>query len=82
MIIKTTDYFENEVIGKKRPYMKREWCLAAITDPDHKMLQEDGRIRYYKYIVEAEKYVRVITLEDGVTVHNIFYDRRFKPKQH
>lgn len=55
--------------------------MAAITAPDHKVLQPDGRIRYYKYIEDAQKFVRVITLEDGETVHNIFYDRRFKPKE-
>ncbi|NBX02765.1 MAG: hypothetical protein EBR02_01600 [Alphaproteobacteria bacterium] len=79
--MKTTHYFATEVLGKKRPYMKREWCMAAITAPDHKVLQPDGRIRYYKYIEDAQKFVRVITLEDGETVHNIFYDRRFKPKE-
>jgi len=80
--MKTTSYFEDEVLGKKRPHMKREWCKRALQNPDHKMLQSDGRMRYYKYITEAQKFVRVITLEDGETVHNIFFDRRFKPKGH
>jgi len=80
--MKTTRYFEEEVIGKKRAYMKREWCIEAIKNPDETLLQDDGRFRYYKYIEEVEKFVRVITLEDGETVHNIFFDRRFKPKQH
>lgn len=80
--MKTTHYFETEVLGKKRPHMKREWCEQAICSPDHKMLQDDGRIRYYKYIAEVQKFVRVITLEDGKTVHNIFFDRRFKPREH
>lgn len=80
--MKTTEYFEREVMGKKRPFMKREWCQQAIHFPDHKMLQDDGRIRYYKYIEETRKFVRVITLEDGETVHNIFFDRRFKPERH
>jgi hypothetical protein len=80
--VKTTRYFEEKVMGEKRPYMKREWCMEALRAPDHKMLQSDGRIRYYKYITEAQKFVRVITLADGETVHNIFFDRRFKPKEH
>jgi len=62
--------------------MKREWCLEAINFPDHTVLQDDGRLRYYKYIEEAQRFVRVITLEDGETVHNIFFDRRFKPQEH
>jgi hypothetical protein len=80
--VKTTWYFENKVLGKKRRYMKREWCEAAMHSPDHKVVQADGRVRYYKYIAEAEKFVRVVTLADGKTVHNIFFDRRFKPKEH
>ena len=79
--MKTTRYFEEEVMAKKRPYMKRRWSKEAIESPDYKMLQPDGRMRYYKYIAEAQKFVRVITLEDGETVHNIFFDRRFKPKE-
>ena len=82
IFMKTTRYFEEDVLAKKRPYMKREWCLEAISSPDYKMLQSDGRIRYYKYITEVQKFVRVITLEDGETVHNIFFDRGFKPKEH
>lgn len=30
------------------------------------------------YIEEAGKYLRVITLEDGETFHNAFFDRRYK----
>ena len=28
---------------------------------------------------EAGKYLRVVTEPDGETVHNAFFDRRFKP---
>jgi hypothetical protein len=28
-------------------------------------------------VPEAQHYLRVVTLEDGVTVHNAFFDRRF-----
>ncbi len=41
-------------------------------------VQSDGRIKKWKYIDEAEKYLRVILLEDGETVHNAFFDRNFK----
>jgi hypothetical protein len=30
------------------------------------------------FIEEAQKYLRVVTLADGETVHNAFFDRRFK----
>ena len=34
--------------------------------------QVEGRIRYWKYIPELKTYLRVVTLEDGETVHNAF----------
>jgi hypothetical protein len=39
--------------------------------------QSDGRIRKWGYISEVDKYLRVILLEDGETVHNAFFDRNF-----
>lgn len=43
-----------------------------------KEVQTDGRIRKWKFIEEVGKYLRVILLEDGETVHNAFFDRNFK----
>ena len=41
----------------------------------------DGRIRWWgKIMVAGEarpRYLRVVTLEDGETVHNAFFDRNF-----
>ena len=41
-------------------------------------MQIDGRIRHWIYIAELSKYFRVVTLEDGETIHNAFPDRNFK----
>jgi hypothetical protein len=41
-------------------------------------MQDDGRIRYWIYIEEYKKYLRVVFLEDGETIHNAFFDRNFK----
>lgn len=38
----------------------------------------DGRIRKWGHISEVGKYLRVILLEDGETVHNVFFDRDFE----
>lgn len=39
-----------------------------------------GRIRRWAAIEEMEgRYLRVILLSDGETVHNAFFDRSFKP---
>ena len=74
-----TDYFRDDVLAK-RTYIRLEWCQAAITDPVRKEVQvEDGRIRHWIFVPELDKFLRVVTLADGVTVHNAFPDRRFKP---
>jgi len=75
--MKTTKYFEEQVL-RKRPYLKREWCERAIEDPVRREKQGDDRVRHWIFIEEAGKYLRVVTLEDGVTVHNAFFDRDFE----
>ena len=44
--MKTTRYFTEQVL-KKRPYIKLEWCEQAIKEPVRKLVQEDGRIRFW-----------------------------------
>ena len=77
--MQTTDYFRNDVMVK-RPYIKAEWLELALASPVRREIQaEDGRIRHWVWIDELSRYLRVVTLEDGTTVHNAFPDRRFKP---
>jgi len=73
-----TEYFRNDVL-LKRPYIRLEWCRMAIEQPYRRELQDDGRFRHWVFIQELDKYLRVVTLEDGITLHNAFPDRRFKP---
>jgi len=74
-----TEYFRNDVLVK-RSYLRAEWCAEAIANPLRREVQiEDGRIRHWVFVVELGRYLRVVTLADGVTVHNAFPDRRFKP---
>ncbi len=63
----------------RRPYLEEEWLDLALSTPLRVEVQENGRIRYWVYVVEAEKYLRVVTESDGETVHNAFFDRRFRP---
>ena len=63
----------------RRPYLKIEWIEYVLKNPIHKELQTNGRIRRWAFISEMSKYLRVITEPDGETVHNAFFDRRFKP---
>lgn len=61
-----------------RAAIKEEWIAQTIVTPVKTMIQSDGRIRKWKFIDEAGKYLRVILLPDGETVHNAFFDRDFK----
>ncbi len=79
-MIKTTPYFENSV-RKRRSFIKDEWIKFVIEKPETVELQPDGRIRRWAYIEELGKYLRVITLDDGVSVLNAFPDRDYKKKQ-
>lgn len=76
-VVKTTRYFIEQVL-RKRSYIKPAWVKKALTKSIHKELQTDGRIRHWIYIKELKKYLRVVTLADGKTVHNAFPDRNFK----
>ena len=74
-----TDYFEKEVL-RKRPYLKKEWCIQVIEKPIRFEPQEHNRHRFWGEIAELEgRYLRVVTLADKATIHNAFPDRRFKP---
>ena len=77
-MVKTTWYFEERVLRIKRPYLRREWCEAVVRDPIHSEAQYDGRVRHWAFVNELGKYLRVVTLEDGETIHNAMPDRRFK----
>jgi hypothetical protein len=74
-----TEYFEKEVL-RKRSYLKKEWCIRVVEVPLRSEPQEMNRYRFWGRIDELEgRVLRVITLEDKITIHNAFPDRGFKP---
>ncbi len=74
-----TPYFENVVL-RRRQYLKREWCAYVLQHAVRMEPQEGNRYRFWAAIPELEgRYLRVVTLADMVTVHNAFPDRRFRP---
>lgn len=79
--MKCTQYF---LFVKRRPdraIIKEEWISKTIDNPLKTEVQVDGRIRKWCFIEEVGKYLRVILLEDGETVHNAFFDRNFKEEK-
>ena len=76
---KYTDYFENEVL-RKRPYIKKEWCVYVMGNAVKSEPQEHNRYRFWAALPELDgRYLRVITLADKLTIHNAFPDRGFRP---
>ena len=79
--MKTTNYFNN-FASQKHPEVQREWIERVLADPVKKEVQANNRISYWRNIEEAEgRVLRIITLEDGETVHNAFFDRNFYKRQ-
>jgi hypothetical protein len=73
-----TEYFENAVL-KKRPYLRKEWCIRVVEKPIRSEPQEQNRYRFWGQIDELDGYLRVVTLEDKCTIHNAFPDPGFTP---
>ncbi|MGR3179586.1 MAG: hypothetical protein ACUZ8E_16205 [Candidatus Anammoxibacter sp.] len=79
--MQTTQYFKYTRKRPDRAYIKDKWIDFVINNPIREETQTDGRIRKWAKIKEASKYLRIILLEDGITVHNAFFDRSFKEEQ-
>ena len=76
--IKFTQYF---VYTRRRPdraKIKMKWIEETVKNPEYQEMQSDRRIRKWKKIEEQGRFLRVILLPDGATVHNAFFDRNFK----
>jgi len=78
--VKFTRYFEAMRQRPDRAKIKLEWIERVVRNPMKEIIQQDGRIRRWAPILEAEgKHLRVILLPDGETLHNAFFDRSFEP---
>ena len=77
--MKTTQYFQYIRTRPDRARILDEWIVQAVEQPIREEQQLDGRVRRWAYIDAEDKYLRVIVLNDGETVHNVFFDRNFKP---
>jgi hypothetical protein len=78
--VQATRYFTEQVL-RKRPYIELQWCESVIQVPLRREAQPDGRIRFWGAVVDPRdgktRYLRVVTLDDGLTIHNAFFDRDF-----
>jgi len=77
--MKCSQYFEAVRQREDRKTIRLEWIERVMRSPEREQVQADGRIRRWARIEEAEgRYLRVVLLPDGETVHNAFFDRSFK----
>ena len=76
--MKFTQYFLYTQKRPDRAGIKLEWIREAIENPIRVEVQSDGRIRKWTKVKELNRFLRVILLEDGKTVHNAFFDRTFR----
>ena len=78
--MKTTKYFDYMRCRPDRATIKSEWVQRVISKPVAEVTQADGRVRIWGRIDEMDgRYLRVVLLPDRITVHNAFFDRRFRP---
>ncbi|HXD84302.1 MAG TPA: hypothetical protein VN599_07705 [Rudaea sp.] len=78
--MRVTRYFEQTRVRPDRRAILDEWIERVVHAPVARRVQADGRIRCWGMIAEADgRYLRVVLLDDGVTVHNAFFDRDFQP---
>ena len=74
-----TDYFQTQVLSR-RPYLRKHWCIWVIENAVCMEAQELNRFRFWAPVSAlGDRYLRVVTLEDKVTIHNAFPDRGFRP---
>ena len=77
----TTRYFTEQIL-RKRSYLTVALCRSVLANPLRRVVQGDGRIRHWGRIIlpnETEtRILRVVTLDDGQTLHNAFIDRNYR----
>src|SRR4051812_9804022 len=79
--MKMSGHFDDDV--SKRPdriNIREEWREWALHEPEYTEPQHNGWIRHWIYVTEQGKWLRVVILEDGETVHTNFWDRGFQEK--
>ena len=78
--MKTTRYFDEIRQRPDRAVIEEIWIERVVSRPERERAQTDGRLRRWGRVPEAgNRWLRVVVLADGATVHNAFFDRRFKP---
>jgi hypothetical protein len=79
--MKTSGHFDDDV--SKRPDrvdIKEEWRERALREPEYLEPQNNGWTKRWIRVEEQGKWLRLVVLEDGETIHTNFWDRGFAEK--
>jgi len=79
--LKYHSYFLSNVFIR-RPYLTEEKIENVLLHYEERVVQENGRIAYHGYDVEAKRFLKVIveTENKEQIIFNAYYDRSYKPK--
>lgn len=80
--LKYHPYFLNSVVVR-RPYLTEEKIENVIFHHEEKVIQENGRIAYHGYDLDAKKFLKVIVEIENkeLIIFNAYYNRNYKTKQ-
>lgn len=74
-----TIHFEQNRALEDRSIIPDSDVVAVLAAPVRVERQANGRTRHWGWVPRLNRWLRVVTLEDGETVHTAFLDRRFQP---
>ncbi len=75
-----TRYCAFEVMARaERRAITADMIVSVLDRPTRRMVQDNGRVRYWGLIHDLGNYLSVITLADGETVHTYYIDEDFAP---
>ncbi len=75
-----TMYYDQD--ASKRPDRQMiavDEITATILEPQHSVLQENGRTSLLRFFGHHRHWLRVVVNSDRQTVHNAYLDRSFRP---
>lgn len=59
--------------------------MDVVAAPLRREVQEDGRLRFWGRVRDPRdanvRVLRIVTLSDGETIHNAFFDRGYRDDQ-
>ncbi len=75
-----TRYCAFEVMARaERRVITPAMIVGVLDRPARRVVQDNGRVRYWGLIRDLGSYLSIITLADGETVHTYYIDEDFAP---